>query len=752
MSFRSATAESKPHSKEDALVGETYSPAPLKLTEEEVAVKALEEETAGSKEESKEDLFDRDAFAPAPSEVSEKQEEEEEEEEKAPTENTDTEGCGSYEEACRRAEAADEWAPILIERLSTEECERAYGGIKGVHLEYEEGGATSAWLIKMASPEHDSGADSVKVKSLDVYCEKNHRSLFRGLKDRQRYALRALAKARRLGDYYEFVGSRATISGRRTLQNVPQNVRAFAASLGLQPLMFSNKHVTADAALTVSFRRPRQPNETETGVQAIMQIVGSRATISGRRTLQNVPQNVRAFAASLGLQPVMFSNKHVTADAALTVSFRPPEEPNETETGFQAIMQTPFLLELDKSHRTVDAGVAHAAQLLRAHPDVGVVGAFLVDEKIGCLEDDFYMDVQAIMQTPFLLELDKSHRTVDAAVAHAAQLLKALPDLCVVGAFLVDEKIGIAERDFYAAYLQFCRVFDEDGEPTENSCLDLAIEFGTSSLPTTEPILERALRLGQFFGVTHFLGQPSAALQVLPIETRLDDQDRAALKRLMARASFADASAPTALRKKLTIKIAPEKLYPASAFRQRSTSLELDLFDVLLQAFEFGTRSLSTTDRILTRALRLGEFFGVTHCLEQPSAALQKLPILARLDDEDREALKRLMAPASIADASSPPSPPAALRKKLTIEISPEKMYPAGAFRSRSTSLELDLFDVLLQARLAGFIGRKRAREDDERTMRNPREPSFREYVANEASNVLEDFSSFLPSFLLPSS
>jgi len=511
MSFRSATAESKPHSKEDALVGETYSPAPLKLTEEEVAVKALEEETAGSKEESKEDLFDRDAFAPAPSEVSEKQEEEEEEEEKAPTENTDTEGCGSYEEACRRAEAADEWAPILIERLSTEECERAYGGIKGVHLEYEEGGATSAWLIKMASPEHDSGADSVKVKSLDVYCEKNHRSLFRGLKDRQRYALRALAKARRLGDYYEFVGSRATISGRRTLQNVPQNVRAFAASLGLQPVMFSNKHVTADAALTVSFRRPQQPNETETGVQAIM--------------------------------------------------------------------QTPFLLELDKSHRTVDAAVAHAAQLLRAHPDVGVVGAFLVDEKI-----------------------------------------------------------GIAERDFYAAYLQFCRVFDEDGEPTENSCLDLAIEFGTSSLPTTEPILERALRLGQFFGVTHFLGQPSAALQVLPIETRLDDQDRAALKRLMARASFADASAPTALRKKLTIKIAPEKLYPASAFRQRSTSLELDLFD------------------------------------------------------------------------------------------------------------------VLLQARLEGFIGRKRAREDDERTMRNPREPSFREYVANEASNVLEGFSSFLPSFLLPSS
>ena len=463
----------------------------------------MEDETAGSKEESKEDLFDRDAFAPAPSKGSEKPEEEEE----APPENTDTEGCGSYEEACRRADAADEWAPILIERLRAEECERAYGGIKGVHLEYEEGGTTSAWLIKMAIPEHDSAADSVKVKSLDVYYEKNHCSLVRGLKDGRWYSLKTSTRPRRLGDYNEFVGL--------------------------------------------------------------------NATITGRRALVNVPQKIKDFAANLGLQAVMFSDKHVTSDAALTITFVPPPRPNETATDVEAVLVSPFQLELEKTHRTADAAVAHVAQMLRANRDVGVVGTFLVDEKIGCSEDDFYI-----------------------------------------------------------AYLPFSRVFNDAGEPTDNSYLDVAFEFGTRSLPTTERILERALRLGEFFGMTHFLGQPSAALR--------------------------------------------------------------------------------------------------------------KLPILPRLDDEDREALKRLMARASIA---RPPSPPAALRKKLTIEIPPEKLYPAGAFRQRSTSLELDLFDVVFQARRAGFIGRKRRRDDNTRTMPVPHEPPFREYVANELRNVLDGFSSFLPSF-----
>lgn len=190
-----------------------------------------------------------------------------------------------------------------------------------------------------------------------------------------------------------------------------------------------------------------------------------------------------------------------------------------------------------------------------------------------------------VVATPFIIEVEYSHRNLYQALAHAAQMLQTWTSTTNVLVVLVEPTVAVLGEKFYAAYFWLSRVFDEHGKPTRHSQVKAACEFGTRPFEPDATTKLCALRLCQKFGVRNFLGISGPALLTatdFPITPLLNDSERGALQGLLARP--VSKKATPALCQKMTLEFGPGVLYGESALRARSTPLRINLYDILLHA------------------------------------------------------------------------------------------------------------------------------------------------------------------------
>lgn len=153
------------------------------------------------------------------------------------------------------------------------------------------------------------------------------------------------------------------------------------------------------------------------------------------------------------------------------------------------------------------------------------------------------------------------------------------------------------------------------------------------------------------------------------------------------------------------------------------------------RAFQCGTRDKTNQTRTMTQALRLCASLGVTDFLGLKGTELStatSFRIDSILNSDEKAELKHLFSAGMVGKA---PSPSQSLQRKLTVTIPADALYPAGRFRTTSTSLDIDLYDAMRRARLQGRRT-KRTRGEEQDTEAQPADFTPAEWCTNVLDNL----------------